>query len=94
MFIFLGVSAMFYIGGLTIGVMGTDGCGPNAIPDIVSLYLTIAWPGVMGISSVVPPLLFMIDVKFLWTLLSLFLGITISAFWYVGWFFIVAHYCS
>jgi hypothetical protein len=93
-FIFLGISALFYIGGLAIGVMGTDGCGGDAIPDIVSLYLTIAWPAIMCISSVAPPVLFIMDVKFIWTLLSLFLGIVISSFWYVGWFFIVSYYCG
>lgn len=94
MFIFLGISALFYVGGLAIGVMGTDGCGPDAIPDIVSFYLTVCWPAVMGISSIVPSTLFIMNIKFYWTLLALLLGIIISALWYIGWFFIVAHYCG
>lgn len=94
MFVFLGISAVFYMGGLAIGVMGTDGCGGDAIPDVVSLYLTFVWPAVMGISSIVPSTLFIMNVKFYWTLLALFLGIVISALWYIGWFFIVAHYCG
>ena len=91
--IFLGVSAMFYMGGMVIGVMGTDACG-NRLPESASLYLLVAWPAVMAISSITPPALFMINVKYYWTLISLFLGIVTSAFWYMGWFFIIAHYCG
>ena len=92
--VFLCIAGGFYLFGLGIGVMATDGCGSDAIPDVVSLYLTIAWPAVMGISSIVPSVLFIINVKYFWTILTLFAGIVISAVWYVGWFFIVSHYCG
>ena len=84
---------MFYMGGMVIGVMGTDACG-NKLPDSVSLYLLVGWPGVMALASIVPPTLFMMNVKYIWTIISLFAGIVISALWYVGWFFIVAYFCG
>ena len=92
--VFLCIAGGFYVFGLGLGVMATDGCGADELPDVVTLYLLLAWPIVMGISSFLPPLLFIKNAKFIWTILSLFLGIVISVVWYIGWFFIVSHYCG
>ena len=91
--VLLGISAGFYLGGLVIGIMGTDACG-SRLSGAVSLYLVLFWPIVMALCSIIPPAMFMKGVKWRWTLVALFLGMLISALWYFGWFLIIAMYCS
>ncbi|MBC8484940.1 MAG: hypothetical protein ISS16_07645 [Ignavibacteria bacterium] len=89
--VFIGISAMFYLGGLVIGIMGTDGC--QSIPNWASVYLVTLWPAVMFVSSVIPPSMFIKNVKWIWVMIALFIGIMVSVLWYFGWFFILSVIC-
>ena len=62
-FVFCGITGFCYMFGLGIGVMATDGCGGSEIPDIASMYLTFGWPAIMGITSIVPALIFIVKDK-------------------------------
>ncbi len=93
-FVFCGITGFCYMFGLGIGVMATDGCGGSEIPDIASMYLTFGWPAIMGITSIVPALIFIIKDKVILSVVLLTVGIIVSVVWYIGWFYIVSYYCG
>lgn len=87
----IGAGAIFYLGGLVIGVMATDACGD--IGDWKPLWLEVLWPGVMLVSALVPPALVIKNVRWSWILLSMFAGATVSIGCFILWFPIVAVGC-
>jgi len=86
----IGAGAIFFLGGLVIGVMATDACG---VGDLKALWLEVLWPSVMLVSALVPPALVIKNVRWRWILLSMCVGATVSIGCFILWFPIVVVGC-
>ena len=83
--------ALFYVGGLVIGIMAIASC--HNLPNWTGYYLPIIWPAVMLVTSFIAPALILAKRRWYWVVAGLALALILSAATYILWFPLVMSVC-
>ena len=89
-----GLGVAVYPLGAYLGGMATDSCsGGSAAYQLWEVWLLYAWPVVMAIAALLPPVLVVMGRRWRWVLLSVAAGAAVGLTWYLLWFVLLSFTC-
>jgi hypothetical protein len=90
--VFVGLGAAIYMPGAFVGGMATDSCSGGAY-QLWEVWLVYAWPVVMAVAALLPPVLVVMARRWRWVLLSVAAGAAAGLTWYLLWYVVLSLVC-
>jgi hypothetical protein len=91
--VFVGLGAALYMPAAFVGGMATDSCSGGAAYQLWEVWLVYAWPAVMAVAALLPPVLVVMARRWRWVLLSMAAGAAVGLTWYLLWFVLLSLVC-
>jgi hypothetical protein len=90
---FVGLGVAVYLPGAFVGGMATASCSGGGANQLWEMWLVYAWPAVMAVAALLPPVLVAMGRRWRWVLLSVAAGAAIGLTWYLLWFVLLSFVC-
>jgi hypothetical protein len=91
--VFVGLGAAIYMPATFVGGMATDSCSGGGAYQLWEVWLVYAWPVVMAVAALLPPVLVVMGRRWRWVLLSMAAGAAAGLTWYLLWFVMLSLVC-
>jgi hypothetical protein len=91
--VFVGLEVAVYPLGAFLGGMATDSCSGGAVSQLWEVWVVYAWPAVMAVAALLPPVLIVMGRRWRWVLLSMAAGAAAGLTWYLLWFVLLSLVC-
>ena len=92
--VFGGLGAAVYPLATFLGGMATDSCSGGSLAyPLWEVWLVYAWPVVMAVAALLPPVLVVMGRRWRWVLLAIAAGAAVGLTWYLLWFVLLAFVC-
>ncbi len=91
--VFVGLGAAIYVPAMFVGGMATDSCSGGNAYQLWEVWLVYAWPVVMAVAALLPPVLVVMGRRWRWVLLAAAAGAAVSLTWYLLWFVLLSFTC-
>ena len=91
--VFVGLGAAIYMPAAFVGGMATDSCSGGGAYQLWEVWLLYAWPAVMAVAALLPPVLVVMARRWRWVLLSMAGGVAAGLTWYLLWFVLLSFTC-
>jgi len=91
--VFVGLGAAVYLPGAFVGGMATDSCSGGGAYQLWEMWLVYAWPAVMAVAALLPPVLVVMARRWRWVLLGMAAGAAVGLTWYLLWFVLLSLVC-
>ena len=91
--VFGGLGAAIYMPAAFIGGMATDSCSGGGVYQLWEVWLVYAWPVVMAVAALLPPVLVVMARRWRWVLLAIAAGAAAGLTWYLLWYVVLSVVC-
>jgi hypothetical protein len=91
--VFGGLGAAIYMPAAFVGGLATDSCSGGGAYQLWEVWLAYAWPIVMAVAALLPPVLVVMGRRWRWVLLSMAAGAAVGLSWYLLWFVLLSLVC-
>ena len=91
--VFGGLGVAVYPLATFLGGMATDSCSGGGAYQLWEVWLLYAWPVVMAIAALLPPVLVVMGRRWRWVLLAIAAGAAVGLTWYLLWFVLLSLVC-
>ena len=92
--VFGGLGVAVYPLGAYLGGMATDSCsGGSPAYQLWEVWVVYAWPVVMAVAALLPPVLVVMGRRWRWVLLAIAAGAAVGLTWYLLWFVLLSLVC-
>jgi hypothetical protein len=91
--VFIALGAAIYMPGAFVGGMATDSCSGGGAYQLWEVWLVYAWPIVMAVAALLPPVLVVMGRRRRWVLLAIAAGAAVGLTWYLLWYLLLMLVC-
>jgi hypothetical protein len=91
--VFGGLGAAIYMPAAFVGGMATDSCSGGGAYQLWEVWLLYAWPIVMAVAALLPPVLVVMGRRWRWVLFAIAAGAAAGLTWYLLWYVLLSLVC-